>query len=77
MNVYIKGAIYIIINTNMNNQINEIISRRLTSCKEGAIVNYYLYNKSTDENAYANLDEVNYTISINEMDNWQELYKTN
>ena len=75
--VYIKSAIDFTIITHPNNIINEIISGRLTSGKVGTAVNYYLHYKSIDEYDYANLDEVNYTISINKIDNWQETYKTN
>ena len=78
MDVYVNGTLDLIISTYVNNQISEIMSRRLASGKVGVTANYTLHDKSVDVNAYAYLDEVNYTVAIKKMsnmENWEEIYK--
>ena len=80
MDVYVNGTLDLTATSYVNNQISEIISRRLASGKVGVTANYILHDKSVDVDAYANLEEANYTVAIEKMsnmENWQEIYKTN
>ena len=63
MDVYVNGTLDLIISTYVNNQISEIMSRRLASGKVGVTANYTLHDKSVDVDAYANLEEANYNIN--------------
>jgi len=79
MDVYVKAALDLTATTSVNNKIAEIMSRRLASGKVGVSANYILHDKSVDIDAYANLDEVNYTVAVEamkSMEDWQEIYKT-
>ena len=78
MDVYVNGTLDLTAKTYVNNKITEVLSRRLASGKVGVTANYTLHNKSVDVNAYAYLDEVNYTVAVETMSNmedWKEIYK--
>ena len=78
MDVYVNGALDLTATTYVNKKISEIISRRLASGKVGVTANYILHDNSVDIDAYANLDEVNYTVAVETMSNmedWKEIYK--
>jgi hypothetical protein len=51
MDVYVNGTLDLTATTNANNQISEVMSRRLASGKVGVTANYTLHNKSVDINA--------------------------
>ena len=46
MDVYVKGALDLTATTYVNNQISEILSKRLASGKVGVTANYTLYDYS-------------------------------
>jgi hypothetical protein len=63
MDVYVKSAIDLKVDTYVDNKVLETISGRLASGKVGVTANYTLHDKSVDVDAYANLEEANYNIN--------------
>ena len=66
----IYGDIILDITSNIENYIIENISGKLGSGLIGLDINYILHNISLDINAYSNINNINYNISVINSNNY-------
>ena len=77
IDVYSGGDIELNAITNVNNQVIETIGGKLASGIVGITANYTLHNMDVDINAYALLNEVNYSIDAKTIEEWTKIYDGN
>jgi hypothetical protein len=77
MNVYAGGNVNLTAENTINNQVIESLKGNLASGEVGIEANYSLHNMSIDIDAYTNLNEVNYVVEAETIEEYMQIYNGN